>query len=178
MYEFRPISDRVERLRIKVRDRVIIADASKDRIRLDAQEKYHDFPPILERAYVTKYIIDHMHYEIRDDEFLAGDLGHKNWGDSSGLFWVMMADIENTWPIEADGLHHAPDDDPFYSHQKMAISPEDVKALREIRAIEVKIEVTDLRTGRTFHRTLPIDYRETSNILRLGGENAQAQDVG
>ena len=44
--------------------------------------------------------------------------------------------------------------------------------IREIRAIEVKIEVTDLKTGRTFHRTLPIDYHETANILRLGGENS------
>ena len=45
--------------------------------------------------------------------------------------------------------------------------------IREIRAIEVNIEVTDLKTGRTFHRTLPIDYHETANLLRLGGENSQ-----
>ena len=42
-----------------------------------------------------------------------------------------MADIENTWPILEDGLHHAPDED-LYSHQLLAISPEDLKKLREI----------------------------------------------
>jgi len=47
------------------------------------------------------------------------------------MMW-MMADIENTWPLGEDGLHHAPLDDPFYSRQKLAISPEELKILREM----------------------------------------------
>ena len=39
--------------------------------------------------------------------------------------------------------------------------------LKEIRADSVTIEVTDAVTGRTFRRTLPIDYLETANALRL-----------
>ena len=132
MYEFRPVTDRIERLRARVRDRMIIGDALKQRLILEAKQKYYDYPPILERAYETLYVIGNMNIAIDDDEFLAGDMGNKNWGESAALNWVMMADIENTWPIGEDGLHHAPLDDPIYSLQLLAIAPEDVKELREI----------------------------------------------
>lgn len=41
----------------------------------------------------------------------------------------------------------------------------------EISAKEVTIEVTDTVTGKTYRRTLPIDYYETANGLVLRGEN-------
>lgn len=41
----------------------------------------------------------------------------------------------------------------------------------EISAKEVTIEVTDAVTGKTYRRTLPIDYYETANGLVLRGEN-------
>lgn len=40
-----------------------------------------------------------------------------------------------------------------------------------ISAKEVTIEVVDEATGRTFRRTLPMDYYETANGLILRGEN-------
>ena len=130
MYTFRPVTDRIERMRAKVRDRIIIADPSKSRIKREAQEKYKNFPPILAKPSESLYVIQHMHVDIEEDEYFAGDVGNKHWGASSGAMWLMM-DIEHTWPIGPDGLHHAPDDDPTYSHQKLAISPEDLKEMRE-----------------------------------------------
>ena len=41
---------------------------------------------------------------------------------------------------------------------------------REISASSVKIEITDVRTGKTYTRELPIDYYETAYCLRLQGE--------
>ena len=41
----------------------------------------------------------------------------------------------------------------------------------EISAREVTVEVVDERTGKTYRRTLPIDYLETANGLILKGEN-------
>ncbi|MBR3060761.1 MAG: hypothetical protein IKG89_09150 [Oscillospiraceae bacterium] len=130
MYTFRPVSDRIERLRGKVRDRIIIADPSKARIVREAQAKYKNYPPILAKPAEALYVIQRMHTDIEEDEYFAGDVGNKHWGAASGTMWLMM-DIEHTWPIGPDGLHHAPDDDPTYSHQKLAISPEDLKEMRE-----------------------------------------------
>ena len=41
----------------------------------------------------------------------------------------------------------------------------------EITAKEVTIQVKDERTGEQYSRTLPIDYYENANVLKLSGEN-------
>ena len=41
----------------------------------------------------------------------------------------------------------------------------------EITAKEVTIQVKDERTGEQYSRTLPIDYCENANVLKLSGEN-------
>ena len=41
----------------------------------------------------------------------------------------------------------------------------------EITAKEVTIQVKDERTGEQYSRTLPIDYYENANVLKLTGEN-------
>ena len=40
-----------------------------------------------------------------------------------------------------------------------------------ISAREVTVEIVDEATGKTYRRTLPIDYYETANGLMLRGEN-------
>lgn len=134
MYRFREVSDRIAVYREKVRDRLIIGDGVRERLRLEGEKKYHNFPPILKKAYIARHVIENMPLYIQEDEMFFGDLCTKNWGAASGLFWL-KADIENTWPVEEDGLHHAPMDDPQYSKQRLAISLED---LRELRAIMKK----------------------------------------
>ena len=44
-------------------------------------------------------------------------------------------------------------------------------AIFEISAKEVTVEVVDAASGKTYRRTLPIDYYETANALILRGEN-------
>ena len=41
----------------------------------------------------------------------------------------------------------------------------------QISAREATLEVTDSVSGKTYRRTLPIDYLETANTLVLRGEN-------
>ena len=128
MYTFRPYTERIARMREAVRDRMIVADAEKARLQLEGKQKYFNFPPMLQKPYISLHVISNMPIDIREDEYFVGDMGNKGWGAAFGHFWL-MADIENTWPIGEDGLHHAPDDDPYYSHQKLAIHPDDLKEL-------------------------------------------------
>ena len=130
MYQFKPFTDRIARMRDRVRDRIIIADPAKSRIKAEAQAKYKNYPPMLQKPAESLYVISHMPIDIVEDEYFAGDVGNKHWGAANGSMWAMM-DIEHTWPMGEDGLYHAPDDDPLYSHQKLAISPEDLKEMRE-----------------------------------------------
>ena len=131
MYTYRDINPRIESMRVKVRDRLIVADAEKETIKLEASQKYYNYPPMLQKPYISLYIIERMPINIMDEDYFVGDMGNRGWGAAEGMKFL-PADVEHTWPIEADGLHHAPDDDPLYSHQKMAISPEDLARLREI----------------------------------------------
>ena len=41
----------------------------------------------------------------------------------------------------------------------------------EITAKEVTIQVKDERTGEQYSRSLPIDYYENANVIKLSGEN-------
>ncbi|HIV38336.1 MAG TPA: hypothetical protein H9913_00740 [Candidatus Blautia stercoripullorum] len=45
--------------------------------------------------------------------------------------------------------------------------------LKEIHAKQVTVEVRDEATGEIFRRTLPMDYYETANFLRLSGEDGR-----
>ncbi|MBR4158152.1 MAG: hypothetical protein IKR07_04480 [Oscillospiraceae bacterium] len=143
MYTFKPYTARVARLRDAVRDRLMVADAEKARLQLEAKKKYIKYPPLLQKPYISLYVLERMPLNIQEDEYFFGGMGNRGWGAANtggaGSMWL-GADIEHTWPILEDGLHHAPDDDPFYSHQKMAISPEDVKQLREIAKERMEME--------------------------------------
>ena len=143
MYTFKPYTERVARLRDAVRDRLMVADAEKARLQLEAKKKYIKYPPMLQKPYISLYVLERMPLNLHEDEYFFGGMGNRGWGGANtggaGTMWLNV-DIENTWPIEADGLHHAPDDDPFYSHQKMAISPEDLRELRAIAKERSEIE--------------------------------------
>ena len=43
--------------------------------------------------------------------------------------------------------------------------------MTEITAKTVTVEITDETTGKVYRRTLPIDYYENANLLKLQGEN-------
>ena len=47
----------------------------------------------------------------------------------------------------------------------------DDQEIYEIIAHEAKITVTDELTGRMFERTIPMDYYENANFMKLSGEN-------
>ena len=49
MYTFKPYTARVARLRDAVRDRLMVADAEKARLQLEAKKKYVKYPPLLQK---------------------------------------------------------------------------------------------------------------------------------
>ena len=114
MYTFKPYTERVARLRDAVRDRLMVADAEKPRLQLEAKKKYIKYPPMLQKPYISLYVLERMPLNIQEDEYFFGGMGNKGWGGANtggaGTMWLSV-DIENTWPIEADGLHHETDDE-------------------------------------------------------------------
>ena len=136
MYEFKPVTERISIMRDKIRNKVIIADSEKARLKMEAAKKYENVTPLIQKPMQSLYVYSNMPLRIEDDDFFVANLGNKNFCGSSGMFWL-MADIENTWPIGEDGLHHCPDD-PLYAGLKLAISPEELGKLRNMMAEQMK----------------------------------------
>ncbi len=61
-------------------------------------------------------------------------------------------------------------------HRKNRQTEEEPPAL--IEADEITVEVVDKHTGRTFRRTLPVQYRETATGVLLKGESTTGNPVG
>ena len=77
MYTFKPYTERVARLRDAVRDRLIVGDAAKDRLQLEALKKYRKYPPMLQKPYISLYVLERMPVNIQEDEYFFGGLGNK-----------------------------------------------------------------------------------------------------
>ena len=162
MYTFRPYTERVARLRDAVRDRLMVADAAKSRLQLEALKKYRKYPPILQKPYISLYVLERMPLNIQEDEYFFGGLGNKGWGGAGGAMWVMM-DIEHTWPMGEDGLYHNPPSDEL----RLVMSPEDLEGLRSVR---------DYWKGKTIEEMAqawhPDGYDELNRLgVRSFGEN-------
>ena len=69
MYEFRPITDRIAVYREKVRNRLIVGDAAKEKLKLEAEMKFRSYPPMLKKAYMSQYLIENMPIHIHEDEY-------------------------------------------------------------------------------------------------------------
>ncbi|MCL1834762.1 MAG: hypothetical protein FWG48_01260 [Oscillospiraceae bacterium] len=127
MYQFRPYTERIWKMRERIRDRVIRASPDKLRLRLEAAEKYEGIVPLIQRPMQSLHVITNMPIRIEDDDYFVGNLGNKYFNGSSGMMWL-MANIEKDWPMKEDGLYHSPD----HFELRLAVSPEDLKELREL----------------------------------------------
>ena len=67
MYQFKPYTERVARLRDAVRDRLMVADAEKPRLQLEAKKKYIKNPPMLQKPYISLYVLERMPLNIQQD---------------------------------------------------------------------------------------------------------------
>jgi formate C-acetyltransferase len=131
MYNFKPATERAQRYRELVRDRVIRGDSSKLVIQAEANERYADIVPIIKRALVTKEICERIPVRIEDDELLVGSKS-KYFCGSSPAGWVAAEDIEGTWSFsEEDQLWHNPENEEL----KLTISQEDIDLTRKYAPI-------------------------------------------
>ena len=74
MYTFKPITERVARLRDAVREQLIVGDAAKDRLQLEALKKYRKYPPMLQKPYISLYVLERMPLNLQEDEYFFGGL--------------------------------------------------------------------------------------------------------
>ncbi len=134
MYEFKPASDRIWKMRERIRDRVVRCDAERAVILTEASKKYENVVPIIKRPLMFQEIAKKITTHIDDDEIITGGRGpyffsspsYPEWGAMSD--WITGAVRSGDWTMREDGLYHNPD----HEEIKLSINEADCAALEEI----------------------------------------------
>ena len=133
MYEFGPVTDRVRRLRERIRDRVGVFSAERALILTDAYRENEHVDPMIKRPLGFKAICEKMTVFVDDDEIIVGGKGphlfanasYPEWGLSD---WIIGPIEAGEWRLGEDGLIHNPDSEEL----RMAIAPADYEALKSL----------------------------------------------
>ena len=134
MYEFSPATERIRKMRERVRDRVVRCDSERALIVTDASKKYENVVPIIKRPLMFKEIAERITTYVDDDEIIVGSKGqylfssasYPEWGNRE---WMIDAVRSGKWKLRDDGLYHNPETD----EARICISEEDCAALESIR---------------------------------------------
>ncbi len=115
MYEFKPVSERIQKIRDKYRNTEPQINISRYRLLTEFYQNNQMFTGILKRAYAYKHICENMDIEIHDHEIIVG--GHAPTYRGAGMFPENSA----AWIKEefGDGTISTRDIDPYI------VDPED-----------------------------------------------------
>jgi len=135
MYQYRPVSDRIELMHQLIRDRVIQTDAGLAVIATQCAKENENLIPYLLRPRTLKAICEQMVVRVEDFEVIVGNTSKAfcgtsttpDWGGAGIMPWLVDS---GSWTLRDDGLYHNPDDEEL----RMSVAPEDVEALREVAA--------------------------------------------
>jgi len=143
MYNFKPISERMQRMHQLIRDRVIQSDSETAMITTRCFQENENLIPCLRRPTVLKAICEQMTVRVEDFEMIVGNSSRNfcgtgyapDWGNSG---WIPFMIEKGIWTIREDGLYHNPDEEEL----RMSIAPEDYENL---------VSISDYWKGRTYN---------------------------
>ena len=136
MYEFHPVSPRMEEMHQRVRGRVIRTDSERAMIITHAYEKYEGITPLIKRAMVLRDVCAQMTVRVEENELIVGNRAkhfcgnsiYPEWVAGNGG-WIVAAVRSGEWQLCEDGLYHNPDGEEL----KLTVSEETVRDLESIR---------------------------------------------
>ena len=133
MYNFKPITERMQLMHELIRGRVIQTDAETALITTRCFKANENLIPILRRSRVLKAICEEMTVRVEDFEMIVGNSSKTFCGtgvfpDWDGAGRIPFVIETMGWTLRDDGLYHNPDTEEL----RMSIAPQDLDAFREI----------------------------------------------
>lgn len=133
MYQFKPVTQRMQLMHEKTRNRIYRIDGERAQITTDFYREHPQMVPAIRRPLLLKEICSKMTIRVEDFEILVGNKCKNFCGCGSEPEWGrgtwITHDVEKSgWTLEADGLYHSPKTDDL----PMAISPEDLEIFKSI----------------------------------------------
>ena len=104
MYQFKPVSERILRMRNRIRDRVLIYDSERMRILTDSTMRNEHVMPAIRRPLFFRDLCEQMTILIDDDEIIVGNKGPHlfssvSYPEWSGTDWVIDAVDKGEWTM-------------------------------------------------------------------------------
>ena len=108
MYQFKPATERILRMRNRIRDRELRCDAERVRILTESTKKNEFVLPAIRRPMFFKDLCEQMTILVDDDEIIVGNKGphffsspqYPEWGISD---WMVEPIDRGEWTIREDG---------------------------------------------------------------------------
>ena len=160
MYELKPLSERMDRLRKRIRDRVIQTDAERALLTTESFREYGNAVPQIRRAKTLYHICEKMTLLVEDEDVIVSNYAKHFCGCSvnpefNGIGWIPDRIRSGSWTLREDGLYHNPDDEDI----PMTMSPEDYEALLSIEKFWKGRTFSDLTAQWT-----PDGYQELAEL--------------
>ena len=133
MYNFKPITERMQLMHNLIRGRVIQNDSEVAMITTRCFQANENLVPILRRSKVLKAICEEMTVRVEDFEMIVGNSSKNFCGAASFPDWggagMVPYIIDNMgWELREDGLYHNPDNEEL----RHAVAPEDYENFKSI----------------------------------------------
>ncbi|SFA82264.1 Pyruvate formate lyase-like [Acetitomaculum ruminis DSM 5522] len=160
MYKFRPISERMDRLHKRVRDRVIQTDSERAMIMTESYKKYGNAVPAIRLPKALYDICANMTLRVEDEDVLVCNMAKNFCGTAvnpnySGIGWIPYQIRSGAWTLREDGLYHNPDTEEI----RMTMAPEDYEAFCSIEEFWKGKTFTDIANSWT-----PDGYDELARL--------------
>ena len=135
MYQFSPVSERITKMREKIRDRVIQTDSERAMIVTEAFKDIENLVPTIRRPTLLKAVTAKATLRVEDEDVLVGNRG-RFFSSSpqypemdAGGDWIMGSIRNGDWKMGADGLYHNPESEDL----RLSIAQEDLDNLESIK---------------------------------------------
>ena len=134
MYQFKPASERILRMRRRIRDRVLIYDSERMRILTESTMRNEHVIPAIRRPLFFRDLCEQMTILVDDDEIIVGNKGPHlfssvSYPEWSGTDWVIDAVDKGEWTLRDDGLYHNPESEDI----RYCITPEDYEYMKSVQ---------------------------------------------
>ncbi len=134
MYQFHPFTERIGRMRERIRDRVVQYDAERAKIITESYRENEYVIPIIKRPLSLYALCEKMTVLVDDDEIIVGNKGpnffsspaYPEWGITD---WVVDDVASGRWTLNGEGFYINPPEDGI----KYCISKEDYEYLASIK---------------------------------------------
>ncbi|NLT12840.1 MAG: hypothetical protein GXY05_00710 [Clostridiales bacterium] len=133
MYEFKPATKRIWKLRELIRDRVLRIDSERAVIWTEASQKYENVVPIIKRPLMLYELCKKMTILFEDFEIIIGNkspyfFGSPQYPEWMGQGWFLEPVRNGEWTLK-DGMYYNPEGEQV----RLSISREDYEALDAIQ---------------------------------------------